>query len=165
MSLQAIGKDDRLYSQERDIAHNFGWFVQTMLHRMEKRPWETVEDYLRKEGITDEQVAYGMESLSNFVMSARGNDKPMHEAMKEFGWLDADPHVHVAMCAYLGSALIGAFYEGIQEATLMQDDPIKRYPNIRQGAKTAANLVKRPTWRKCLSWAWQDFTSMFRRKG
>lgn len=162
MSIQAITGGGRLYDQNRDLAHNFGWVLHQAAQRFANRRWAVVEEFLRAQGVEDQQLVDGLQALFRFVEAARdGDGTDMKRDMAVAGWDQVPEPVRLAIMAHCGAILLGAFYVGVNQAMIAGDDPTKRYPDLWAGGREFARLMEQSRLRRLARWMWDDFKGWF----
>lgn len=153
MSLQArLSKDDpRLYSANRDVAHNFKAVVEKMAERLEAGQWEALTRYLADHGVTSDQVGDGMVAFITFVASATQDPKEsMAQALERCGWFALPAPVRVSLMATLGTVMTGVYYHGAKEATLGGEGPCADVQALVETGARCSRLMTWPRWMRPL---------------
>jgi len=147
MSLQArLSRDDpRLYSANRDVAHNFHFVTMSVAGFLEKRRWPALAAYAAEHNVTDEQLGRGMQAFIRFVAGAV--DKPeetMDDVMTRCGWLEQPEAVQVIIMAALGVILTGVYFHGAREATIEGEGPCSDVRELVRSGEECMDIMRRP---------------------
>ena len=163
MSLQArlSAADPRLYSPDRDVAHNFRYVIELVAKRMESGAWPELHEVLGPQMTADEQ-GEACKALILFVHHAAEHPKDrMQQALDRSGFLACNPAAQVALMAYLGTAVAGLYYHGAKMATISQhgrrEGPCEdkdEMATLLQSAQHSIRLLTMPAWKRPLYRLW-----------
>jgi hypothetical protein len=156
MGLQArlSEHDPRLYNVNRDVAHCFGTVMREVAARLEDDKWQVLVDYLRREKVTMDQLGAACQAAIVFVQSSTDHKKEkMGEALARSGWHAVPEPAQVALCAIMGTVLLGIFWVGVREATLGGVGPVQSLGDLQEAGARAARLVSRRPWAR----RWDNF--------
>lgn len=150
-SIQArMSKEDpRLYSVNRDVAHNFGDVMQIVADRLEGEAWPELAELLKRHNVTQDELGEACKALCLFVCQATDVPKEnMLDCLTRHGWFKIQPEAQIAITAVLGTVILGYYFAGVREATLGGEGPVLRYQDLAQrGAECARNMTM-PKWRR-----------------
>lgn len=146
MSLQAKmaqPHDPRLYSPNRDTAHNFDYVIQEVASRVEARAWDALTEYAKASDVSDLDLGLGCQCLCRYVMGSVDDPKEsMSQSLTRSGFLDLKPAVRVILMAYLGTVTLGIHWVGVREATLDGTGPVLSYVNLRSVGRRQVALMR-----------------------
>lgn len=151
MSLQARTSewDHRLYSVNRDVAHNFRFVVEELARRLTDNRWKPVGEYLRLKCSEEEDLGAACKAFIDFVASTATNPKEtMEEALTRVGWFKVPEAAQVAYMAYLGTILAGIYFHGAREATLQGKGPCSEISELVAAGALCHKLMTVPRWRR-----------------
>lgn len=153
MSLQARTSewDHRLYSVNRDVAHNFAYVVQELATRLTDDRWKEIGNYLRESGVTEAELGTACKAFIEFVASAASSPKEsMEQALTRVGWFKLPAAAQVAYMAYLGTILSGIYFHGAREATTQGKGPCAEIPELISSGVLCEQLMTMSKWRRGL---------------
>ena len=148
----------KLYNPNRDVAHCFPSLVGEVAKRLEVGAWKPLNEYLKSQGVTIQQVVYAAAAFEAFVACAVDDPKEsMGDVMKRCGWFDAHPAAQVAVMAYYGTVMAGVFFQGAREATVDGQGPCLGLDDMRNAGRRAHELMAGITartsrWRRFTNW-------------
>lgn len=143
--------DPRLYSPNRDVAHNFEAVIQEVAKAVETDRWDTLTQLANDHNITGEQLGLCLQALCKFVIVQADHPKEsMAACLSRCGFLDLPPIARVVVMAYLGTVTLGIHWAGVREATLDGQGPALTYKGLRATGYAASKLMKLPRWRRLL---------------
>jgi hypothetical protein len=148
--------DPRLYSVNRDIAHNFDEVVRIVAHRLENECWPAIDQYLKKQGLTDDDLGLACKQFIEFVASAAQDpDETIDQAMSRTGYLEMDDRLQVALMAHFGAVMAGMYFHGVREATIRDSQgrelgPTYDKERLVQAGHRARTLMCKPRWARKL---------------
>lgn len=157
--------DRRLYSANRDIAHNFGEVMSEVVSRINAGQWDYLAEFAKKEGVTDEELSKTCDALCRFVacqmQTKRAN---MGEELAASGFFGVSPAARAVVVAYIGTVMLGMHWGGVREATLGDEGPASLLRGLRWHGYKCVKLMRLPLWRRKLYMlrrrlrrAWQGF--------
>lgn len=112
-------QDPRLYSVERDAAHNFKHVATVVFEKIKNRCWPFLDALLENEGVTDQQLAEAVDAFVRFVATAnKVPNTTMDDMMAQSGWLSCHPLAKVAIMAHVGAVQAGIYFKGARDAAL-----------------------------------------------
>lgn len=138
MSMQArlSEGDRRLYSVNRDIAHNFKAVISLVMKRFDSDAWPELTAMLAREKVSMAEVDRALSSYCSYVASGATDPKlPMVEALRDSKFLDCHPAAQVAVMAMLGTAYAGIQFAGAREATVGGEGPLMSLSDLLQHAR------------------------------
>ena len=134
MSLQAKlnqPHDPRLYSPNRDVAHNFDFVIKETADRCAAGQWAELVEYAKDKQISQEDLGRALQTLCYFVMSNTSDHREtMAQGLERSGFLGLKPAARVIVMAHLGTIVLGAHWAGVREATLNGQGPLLSYQNL-----------------------------------
>lgn len=142
--------DPRLYSTDRDLAHNFGDVMRETAARLEDGRWEPVKKYLEAAGVSPDDVGEACAALCLFVGNAAAcPGDTMATAMARAGWFGdkVKPEARVAVMAVLGTVVTGYYFAGVRHATLDGRGPTDLMADLRAAGGRSCRLLFLPAWR------------------
>ncbi len=152
-SLQArmSENDPRLYSVNRDVAHNFKEVMEHVLDRLQQRKWSELEEFLTMAKVPDEEVGKAFDALCLFIGRAQEDMRvSFQDSLERSGWNQCHPGAQVAVMAILGTVILGYHWTGVREATLGGEGPALGLQELaRQGGQLARYLAM-PRWKRWL---------------
>lgn len=137
MGLQArmSENDRRLYSPNRDVAHNFKDVMELVASRLEDGKWPELAELLQREGVTMDDLGEACASYCQYIASANTEPtKSMVDSLKDSGFFKTKPAAQVAVLAMIGVCYAGIQYAGVREATVNGEGPLKSVPELMQYA-------------------------------
>lgn len=157
--------DPRLYSPNRDPAHNFDYVVKALAGRVEDGTWPELTRLAAADGVTMDDLGQGCQVLCHYVMGALDDKKEtMAQALARSGWLDLRPTVRIVLMAYLGTIWLGIQWAGVREATLGGEGPLMGYADLIAFGNRQAEYMRmsrrRRRWERLrlrLRRAWEAF--------
>lgn len=157
--------DPRLYSPNRDVAHNFEFVIQEVAECLETGKWPALTRLAAEKGVTDVELGKCCEALCKFVIVQTDNPKEsMGACLGRCGFLDLPETARIVVMAYLGNIILGMHWAGVREATLNKEGPALTYRKLRWHGARLVILMKMPRWRRYLHnlkgrcrRAWREF--------
>lgn len=149
MGLQArlSEHDDRLYNPGRDVAHCFGDVMREVAARLEDGKWAFLNDLLKEKGVTQDQLGLACKAACEFVATATADKKEkMGPALARAGFWDVPELANVALCAVMGTVLMGYFWVGVREATLGGKGPCLTYQDLRAAGERCHRAMTMSPW-------------------
>lgn len=143
-------QDPRLYSPNRDVAHNFGEIIMEVAKRCEEGNWDTLREYAKEKGLTDEDLGKVCQAVCQFVAKDPEKGESMAVGLSKSGFLDLPPAGRVVVMAYLGVVTLGVHWAGVREATINGVGPAQGYKQLRWHGMRCAKLMTLPRWRRRL---------------
>lgn len=157
--------DPRLYSANRDLAHNFVEVMGAVVGRINAKQWDYLAAYAEKEGVTDEELSKACDSLCRFVACQMATKRAdMGEELTASGFFKVSPAARAVVMSYLGTVILGMHWSGVREATLDGNGPASLLRGLRWHGDKCVKLMRLPAWRRNLYMlrrrlrrAWQGF--------
>jgi hypothetical protein len=120
-----------------------------------QEPW--VKQYLRDNGIADEQLVIGAEVFAKYLNSSMLDPqyKQPYEALQAVGFFDLPQAVQLLIAARLGQTLMSMFFCSIRDVIKGPEDFVLDKEAINKiVADTQQKIHKRQTswWRRILLW-------------
>ena len=151
MQMRVNASDPRLYSPDRDVAHNFHVVIQHVAKRLEDSHWAELGDYLKINHITSDQMGEGIKAYILFVMTAvQDKHETPQDALTRVGWFRVPAPVQIAVMAYLGTVMTGMYFVGVREATLGAQGPCSDVSALATAADNIGRLLSQPKWKRIL---------------
>jgi len=148
--------DPRLYSVNRDVAHNFKDIMRIVADRLRNRCWPGLEAVMATEHVTDQNVSQAFDCLCRFILSAQEHPRmPFEEALAKSGFEQCQNAAQVAVLAMLGSVTLGYHFVGVREATIGGVGPAKELADLAQEATAVVRWFSMPRWRRSLVALWR----------
>lgn len=142
--------DARLYSPNRDIAHNFASVLTEVMERHSKGRWPALQAMLSSQGVTEAEMDQALDSYARFIIL--GKDKPeasMIDLLTETGYLQCPPAAQIAVMALLGTVYSGIQFVGVREATVAGEGPLLSVSQLVEQSRLfqqAAGLRTQSRW-------------------
>ena len=141
--LQMRTENGMLVSPMRDIAHNFPWLVEETVKRLDEKVWGELHELIDAKGITEEQLAIVIDSMVKFVTKASDPEvKEPFALLESSGFLDVSPSARVAVMAVLGQIVLGAYFEGVRQASVL-DERMPPKATVEALVKTGRQVSQR----------------------
>lgn len=136
--------DPRLYSVNRDVAHNFQYVAMEVARRLRDDRWPAVEKLCAAHRITKVELGEACAAFCRFVAGVLEVPKEsMEEGVKRSGLLDVREEAQVAFMSCLGQVMAGVYWVGLREATAGgSNPPLDSESLVRLGAECADHLAK-----------------------
>lgn len=143
--------DSRLYSTNRDVAHNFPWVIEEVFARCQAGNWQELHALVRSRGVDDAELGAVCEALGRFMAIEAENPKEgMGQGLARSGFLARPFEARVLVMAYLGTVVLGMHWAGVREATLGGVGPALTQQDLRWRGRRCALLMRMPRWRRWL---------------
>lgn len=143
--------DNRLYSVNRDIAHNFDFVVQEVARCVEEGRWPALTALAAAHKVADETLGKCCQALCRFVGVQADNPKEsMAACLARCGFLDLPEAARVVVMAYLGTVTLGIHHRGVREATLNGAGPADTYKRLRWHGRRMVLLMRMSRTRRWL---------------
>lgn len=147
--------DERLYSPNRDVAHNFEYVIQEVAKKVEEGRWDYLADLAKREGVTDDDLGAVCAALCKFVtVQLDYKRESMAQCLARCGFLELKPAARAAVMATLGTVILGMHWAGVRESTLGGKGPALTYKQLRWHGRKLVLLMKMPRWRRRLYTLW-----------
>lgn len=147
--------DPRLYSVNRDVAHNFAYVIEETAKRIEAGNWKPLVAYGENAGLCDEDLGAGCQVLIRFVLGQLDFPKEgMSASLQRAGFFDLPEEVRIILMAHLGSIVLGIYWVGVHEATLGGEGPLLTCKQLQEHGAQCAKLMSVPRWRRGLFKFW-----------
>jgi hypothetical protein len=141
--------DARLYSPNRDVAHCFGGAIDELQQRVTAMKWLALREYLKKHGVTDEELGKAVQALSTFVATATHDKKEnMNGTLQRSGWYELSDPAMIAVTSLLGTILMGYFWTGAKESTIGGVGPCLEYQDLQRAGRECHHLMTMPRWKR-----------------
>ena len=141
--------DERFYDVNRDFAHCFDQVAMEVAGRLEDERWEPLVKYLKEQGITQDELGQACQAFCEFVGTAtEDRTESMADVLKRVGWFNVPEPAQVAFLAYTGQVLLGMFFKGRRDATLLDDSGMSSIQGLRTYGRYASKLISMPRWRR-----------------
>lgn len=154
MSMQArmSADDQRLYNANRDVAHCFATAVTVVAARLEDAQWPAIEEYLKANGVSDDELGEACAAFIRFIQGSSDNPKEkMADVLCRAGWMDVHDVAQVAYMATLGTVMAGIFFHGVREATVTGfEGPLAKLGDLQAAGSRASKLLSMPRWKRPL---------------
>lgn len=150
---QARMTDDgsRLYSVNRDVAHNFEFVVRTVADRLEDGDWGFLKEMCEQHGVTQDDLGEAARSFCLFVASATDHrGESMVAAMRRTGYYQVKEPAQVAYMAVLGTVMAGIYWTGVHEATLGGVGPCQKMQDLIAYGELSSKRMLVPRWKRWL---------------
>ena len=157
MSVQARmnQSDPRLYSPNRDVAHNFRFVVTEVARRLEEGTWPELDALLvtalNPTSLQCNQVQLGQaaKAVITFVATAVQDPKEdMYAALIRSGWFAVPLAAQVAYMACLGQVMAGVYFHGARESTLGGEGPCSSVGDLVAAGRRVSQMMSIPRWRR-----------------
>lgn len=152
-STQVNMTDDgtRLYSVNRDVAHNFGFIAEKVAERLEDGQWTFLTEFCKQYEISQDDLGEACRTFCLFLASATEHrGEKMVECMRRVGYYDVKEPAQVAYMATLGAVLTGVFWVGVHEATSGGVGPCMRMQDLVEFGALSAKRMQLPRWKRVL---------------
>lgn len=160
--------DHRLYSVNRDLAHNYTHICQETARRLEAGSWPIVTRMCADYKITEDELGEACRAYLEFIGTSVSvkEDREPQQGLTRVGWFALRDEVQVIFMAMLSTVVMGYAYVGIREATLGGKGPIQDGPDLLAEGRRVADALSLPRWQR----RWQRFrykvkTAVLRRLG
>lgn len=154
MSLQAKmaqPHDPRLYSPNRDVAHNFDYVIMEVAKRCELQPWSILQTIAMAYEVSQEDLGRACQCLCLFVMTNTADRKEsMAQGLSRCGFFDLKPAARVIVMTYMGTIALGMHWAGVRETTLGGNGPLLDYHNLVSHGRRLMILMRMPGWKRWL---------------
>lgn len=141
--------DPRLYNPTRDVAHCFGDVMREVAGRLEDQRWSALADWLKAEGVTQDDLGEACRAACLFVASAMDDKQEgMAACLTRCGFFDVKEPAQAALCAIMGTVMLGYFWSGVHEVTIGGSGPCQTYQDLREAGERSARLIAMPRYRK-----------------
>lgn len=151
MSLQArlTENDQRLYSANRDVAHNFRFVVTEVADRLQDNRWPELHVALGGNAPSQFDMGEAAKAFITFVAAATENPKEsMLEVLERSGWRAVYSGAQVAYMAMLGTVMAGIYFNGARAATLGGQGPCDDMATLIAAGREACKLIAAPRWKR-----------------
>lgn len=151
MQMRLTQNDSRLYSPDRDLAHNFDKVMLLVGEAIEKAQWPMLSQLAKLHAITDEELGQACVAVCRFVLEQK--DQPtatMYQCLQSVGFFALPEVSRVIVMAYLGKIILGMHFAGVREATLGTNSPVAGYGDLTAAAAELLALMRVPRWRRWL---------------
>lgn len=143
--------DNRYYSPNRDVAHNFNYVISEVADRIEGGKWDYLLELAKKEGVTDDQLGQVCAALIKFSAVQLDHKKEsMASCLSRCGFLELSPAARAIVMAWMGTVYLGMMWSGVREATLGGVGPVQSYQKLRWQGRRMMILMTLPKWRRRL---------------
>jgi hypothetical protein len=157
--------DPRLYDPNRDVVHNFAAVVTRVAELLTDQNWEDLRVYLADQQVTEEQLGQACVCFCDFVLQAHAPPYDLEEALQKAGWFELPTAARLAYFACLGLVVGGVYHTGVRYATLKGPaGPMLSAEELVAVSRRAADLLKKPRWRRRLIRWRQRIAAWFRRR-
>ncbi len=142
MQMRANASDERYYSPNRDLAHNFHAIMGEVVKSVDEGRWPVLTDMATKAGVTRDELGRACAALCSFVeVNMNNKGESMAACLQRCGFLDINPVARVVAMAYLGNVILGFHWCGVREATLGGKGPALTYKGLAAEGARAARLM------------------------
>jgi len=151
MPIQArLSQDDpRFYNVNRDVAHCFESIATEVAARLEDGRWPVLKRYLDEHGVTDEQLGEVCVAFCKFVLGTCDDPaEGMGELLERVGWHNVPEEAQVALCAILGTVMMGVFFRGARDVTMGFDGPCANMKHLAEAGRQAHKWLTMPRWKR-----------------
>jgi len=113
-----------MYAPARDIAYLYPQIVEGVENRLYEGPFEPLSEYLKAQGVSEDDLAETIRVYCLFLNSAHQVPKQsVEQCLEEVGWFAQPAPARIAVMFYLGAAMTGSFFQAIRDVTKQGDDP------------------------------------------
>lgn len=110
--------DPRLYSVNRDVAHNFQFIAREVARRLRDNQWPALESLCATHNVTPEELGQACQAFCSFVAGVLEQpNETMEESIQRSGFLSVREEAQIAFMACLGQVVAGVYWVGLREAT------------------------------------------------
>jgi hypothetical protein len=156
--------DPRLYSLNRDLAHNFASIMEEVVKSLSTKRWPALAEYLEASKIGDRELADAVNALCHFIASQSSiKGESMAWGLARCNFLEQPTAAKVAVMATLGQIVLGVHWAGVKEATLGGKGPAMTYQQLRWHGAMMVKLMRLPRWRRRLYKWWRRVRLALRR--
>jgi hypothetical protein len=151
VQMKVSQNDNRLYSPDRDIAHNFKFVVTKVGDMLTDEHWPALTKLLKDHGVTTDQLGDAHRAYIIYVATTAQHPKEkIQHALQRSGWADVPEIVKIAHQAYIGLIMTGMWYYAARDASLGADTSVDAKTLVEEGDRIA-RLMRQSWWRRKLS--------------
>lgn len=166
MSVQArlSEGDRRLYSVNRDVAHNFKYVMQLVAQRFDEDAWPAITSLCKREGVLIGDIDKALACYCEYVVMATTHpDRDMLMALEVSGFFDCHATAQVCVMAMIGTTYAGIQFVGVREATVGSEGPMLSMGDLVQAATKFRNYTTMSRFRRSLIAYYRRFLTLFDR--
>lgn len=128
MSLQSLihggGNGTKVHSICRDVAYNFSFIMAEVVKKIVEGRWPANE-LMDKLQTSQEEMVATAKALTGFIKNATDpNYRTMLEAAEATHLFETNDNAQLANYAIIGFLMLGMFFSGVREASIMGNDPM-----------------------------------------
>ncbi len=154
--------DPRLYTPNRDVAHNFDQVIMEVAKRCEEGTWDALVSLAREKKVSDEELGLACQAICKFVARQPVKGESMAACLASSGFLELSPAARVIVSAYIGTVILGMHWAGVREATLGGAGPAMTYQKLRWHGMVCAKLMTMRPWKRRLYSLWKRVRLAYR---
>jgi hypothetical protein len=118
--------DSRLYSVNRDVAHNFKQVMDLVAGRLEDQQWVELTEVLTRENVSMDDLGEACGCYCTYLASAATNPElSMQASIEASGFFACKPAAQVAVMATIGTAYAGIQFAGIRDASISANGKVE----------------------------------------
>lgn len=153
MQMRMSQGDARLYSVDRDVAHNFSAVMTTVMNRLSAEDWPELNEVLRREKVTLDDLDQACNCFVLYMVASVDKslkDLSMIDHIRNSGFLECKPAAQVAVMAMFGISYAGIQFLGLREATVPGEEPLMNVAELVKQSEKLYRYMRMSRWQRHL---------------